>query len=64
MAKANKVLLNNMLFIANTLFQQPMRQLYTWTSIDGQFLNQFDYVLTTKMKKLYTVTKNKSWSSL
>ena len=39
---------NNMLVIANTVFQQPMRQLYTWTSIDGQFWNQFDHVLTTK----------------
>ena len=26
----------NALVIANTLFQQPKRQLYTWTSPDGQ----------------------------
>ena len=26
----------NMLIIANTLFQQPKRQVYTWTSPDGQ----------------------------
>ena len=26
----------NMQVIANTLFQQPKRQLYTWTSPDGQ----------------------------
>ena len=35
----------NTLVIANTLFQQPMRQLYTWTSPDGQYRNQTDYVL-------------------
>ena len=32
--------------IANTLFQQPKRQLYTWTSPDGQYRNQIDYVLS------------------
>ena len=27
----------NALVIANTLFQQPKRRLYTWTSPDGQY---------------------------
>ena len=31
--------------IANTLFQQHKRRLYTWTSPDGQYLNQIDYIL-------------------
>ena len=31
--------------IANTLFQQHKRRLYTWTSPDGQYKNQIDYVL-------------------
>ena len=31
--------------IANTLFQQHKRRLYTWTSPDGQHLNQIDYIL-------------------
>ena len=31
--------------IANTLFQQHKRRLYTWTSPDGQHRNQIDYVL-------------------
>ena len=31
--------------IANTLFQQHKRRLYTWTSPDGQHRNQNDYVL-------------------
>ena len=35
----------NALVIANTLFQQHMRRLYTWTSPDGQHQNQIDYVL-------------------
>ena len=39
----------NTLVIANTLFQQHKRRLYTWTSPDGQhrlvFINQNDYIL-------------------
>ena len=35
----------NALVIANTLFQQHKRRLYTWTSPDGQHWNQIDYVL-------------------
>ena len=35
----------NALFIANTLFQQHKRRLYTWTSPDGQYQNQIDYTL-------------------
>ena len=33
------------LVIANTLFQQYKRRLYTWTSPDGQHQNQTDYIL-------------------
>ena len=35
----------NALVIANTLFQQDKRRLYTWTSPDGQHWNQIDYIL-------------------
>ena len=35
----------NALVIANTLFQQHKRRLYTWTSPDGQHQHQTDYVL-------------------
>ena len=35
----------NTLVIANTLFQQHKRKLYRWTSPDGQYQNQFDYIL-------------------
>ena len=54
----------NTLLIANTLFQQHKRRLYTWTSPDGQYQNQIDYIiqLQPKMEKLYTVSKNKTGS--
>ena len=35
----------NTLVIANTLFQQHKRRLYTWTSPDGQHQDQTDYIL-------------------
>ena len=35
----------NTLAIANTLFQQQKRRLYTWTSPNGQHRNQIDYIL-------------------
>ena len=35
----------NKLVIAHTLFQQHKRRLYTWTSTDGQYRNQTDYIL-------------------
>ena len=35
----------NALVIANTLFWQHKRRLYTWTSPDGQHRNQIDYIL-------------------
>ena len=31
--------------IANTLFQQHKKRLYTWTSPDGQHQNQIDHIL-------------------
>ena len=35
----------NALVIANTLFQQHKKRLYTWTSPDDQHQNQIDYIL-------------------
>ena len=35
----------NVLVIANILFQQHKRRLYTWISPDGQHQNQIDYIL-------------------
>ena len=51
----------NTVVIANILFQQQKRRLYTWTSPDGQYQNQIEvYSLQPKMEKLYTVSKNKT----
>ena len=38
----------NTLVIANTLFQQCKRRLYTWTSPGGQHQNQIDCILCSK----------------
>ena len=35
----------NTLVIAKTILQQHKRRLYTWTSPDGQYGNQIDYIL-------------------
>ena len=35
----------NALVIANTLFHQHKRRLYTWTSPYSQYRNQIDYIL-------------------
>ena len=39
----------NALVIADTLFQQHKRRLYTWTSPDGQHQNQIDYILCSQI---------------
>ena len=44
----------NTLVIANTLFQQYKRWLYTWTSPDGQYQNQIDYTLCSQRWRSYT----------
>ena len=55
----------NTLVIANTFFQQHKRRLYTWTSPDGQYQNQTDYILCSqKMEKLYAISKNKTGNRL
>ena len=41
----------NTLVIANTLFQQHKRRLYTWTSPSGQHQNQIDYILRSQRWK-------------
>ena len=43
--KAKVFCQENTLVIANTLFQQHKRQLYTWIWPDGQYQNQIDYTL-------------------
>ena len=52
----------NALVIANTLFQQHKRRLYTWTSLDGQHQNQIDYILCSQRWRRSIVNKNKTRS--
>ena len=40
----------NTLVLANTLFQQHKRRLYTWTSPAGQYRNQIDYILCSQRR--------------
>ena len=49
----------NALVIANTLFQQRKRRLYTWTSPDGQYRNQTDFIFCSHKigKALYSQQK-------
>ena len=49
----------NALVIANTLFQQHKRRLYTWTSPDGRHQNQIDYILCSQMEKRYIAAKTR-----
>ena len=43
--------LENALIIANTLFRQHKRRLYTWTSADGQYETQVDYIFCSQRWK-------------
>ena len=42
---AIKTLITYYCYITSTLFQQHKKRLYTWTSPDGQYRNQIDYIL-------------------
>ena len=53
---------DNPLVIANTLFHQQKRRLYTWTSPDGQYQNQTDYILCSQSWRKYAVSNTKTWS--
>ena len=41
----------NTVVLANTLFQQHKRRLYTWTSPDSQHRNKIDYILCSQRWK-------------
>ena len=63
--EAGQRLKENLLVIANTIFQQHKRRLYTWTSPDRQHQNQIDYILCSqRWRSSYTVSKNKTRSWL
>ena len=53
----------NALVIANTLFQQHKKRLYTWTSAGGQYQNQIDYILCSqRWRSSVQSAKNKTRS--
>ena len=54
----------NILVIANTLFQQHKRICYTWISQDGQQQNQIDYILCSQRWKssIQSATKKETGS--
>ena len=51
----------NTLVIANTLFQQPKRRLYTQTSPDDQHQNQIDYFLAAKDGEALYSQQKQAW---
>ena len=54
----------NALGIANTLFQQHKRRLYTWISPDCQHQNQIDYNLYSQQKQDQELTVAQIMNSL
>ena len=58
-AKTNRVCQENALVIANTLFQQHKRRLYTWTSPDGQYQNQIDYICSRRWRSSIQLAKTR-----
>ena len=51
----------NALVIANTLFQQHKRRLYTWKSPDGQHWNQIDYILCSQNEEALYSQQKQDW---
>ena len=48
------------LVIANTLFQQHKRRLYTWTSPDGQHQNQIDFICSQRWRSSIQSAKTRA----
>ena len=51
----------NALVITNTLFQQHKRRLYTWTSPDGQYQNQTDYIICSQRWGVLYSQQKEDW---
>ena len=51
----------NALVTANTRFQQHKRRLYTWTSPDGQYQNQIDYILCSQDGEAQFSQQKQDW---
>ena len=52
----------NALFIANTLYQQHKLWLYSWTSPDGQHLNQIDSILFSRRWRSSIQSAKQDWA--
>ena len=58
-AKANRVLSRELSGDSKPVIQQHKRRLYTWTSPDGQYRNQIDYIpCSQRWKSLYSKQKH------
>ena len=53
----------NALVRANTLFQQHRRRFYTWTSPDGQYWNQIDYILCSQRWRSSIQLAKRRWGA-
>ena len=53
----------NSLVIANTLFQQHKRRLYTWTSPNGQHWNLIDYILCSQRWRSSIQSEKTIWGA-
>ena len=51
----------NALVIANILFQQHEKGLYTWTSQGGQYRDQIDYIFAAKDGKVLYSQRKQDW---
>ena len=51
----------NTLVIAEPLFQQHKRKLYSWTSLDGQYRNQIDYLFAAKEGEALYSQQKQDW---
>ena len=54
----------NTLVIANTLFQQRKRWLFTWTSPDGQYRNQIDIFFEAKDEEALYSQQKQDWEMI
>ena len=54
----------NALVIANNLFQQHKRRVYTWTSPDGQYQNQTDIFFSAKDGEALYSQQKQDWELL
>ena len=61
--RLTEVCQGNALVIANTLFQQHRRRLYTWTSPDGQHQNQTGYILCSQRWRS-SIQSAKVWNAV